>query len=161
MKQAVTAFVFLAAAIGLAGCGESKFLDVVGAGKSSAPGDIAVKSNQNLAMPPDLRLPAPGAGTSEAQARIAAYEPPAAEDEAAGQPAAVAPPVAAPPAAVAEAPAGDVYERNGISKTRADGKPKTEAELQDELKKVYIAKKRQTDPNYGTIWNLGNVFKDG
>jgi hypothetical protein len=56
---------------------------------------------------------------------------------------------------------GDVYERNGISKVRADGTPKSDTELKAELKKVYLTKKQQTQPHYGTIFNMGNIFKDG
>jgi len=57
-------------------------------------------------------------------------------------------------------PEGDVYERNGISKVRPDGTPKTDQELQAELKALYLAKKRQKNPSYGTIFNIGNIFKD-
>ena len=52
----------------------------------------------------------------------------------------------------------DIYAQYGISKYRADGTRKTEGELSAELKQAMIAKKRQANPNYGTIWNMGNIF---
>ena len=160
MKQAASASMLFTAAVLLAGCGETRLTDMLGAGKSSAPGNISVRSNQNLAMPPDLRLPPPGTGSSEAQSGAIANEAlPAGEPEAAEAAAVTAPPAVS--AATPPKPAADIYERYGISKFHPDGKPKTEGQLQAELKKAYLAKKRQTDPNYGTIWNLGSVFRDG
>lgn len=161
MKQGASALLIAVAALGLAGCGETRFMDLMGGDKPSASGNMAVQTNQNLAMPPDLRLPQPGAATSEAQ--VATSEPKADENvleegvtESQAAPAQVASTTVAP-----AQPVGDIYERNGISKTKPDGKPKSDSELQAELKQVYLAKKRQTNPGYGTIWNLGAVFKDG
>lgn len=161
MKQGAIALMIAAAALLLTGCSETGFTDMVSGGKPSAQGNMAVQTNQNLAMPPDLRLAQPGAATSEAQ--VATAQAPADDsvlEEGPNEPVAAPAEVASTSVAPAK-PAGDVYERNGISKIGPDGKPKSEGQLQAELKEVYLAKKRQSDPNYGTIWNLGSIFKDG
>ena len=54
----------------------------------------------------------------------------------------------------------DKYAKAGISLTRADGTKKTEGELDNELRAYHLAKKRQQNPNYGTVFNMGNIFKD-
>ena len=69
---------------------------------------------------------------------------------------------ATPPAASgAEPPKQDIYEKYGISKTGSDGKPKSQNQLYKELRAAQLEEKRRANPNYGTIWNMGNVFKDG
>lgn len=169
MKQGASALLIAAAAFALGGCGETRFTEVLSGGKPSAAGNLQVQTNQNLAMPPDLRLPRPGAATSEAQ--VATYNPPA-EDNLSDEnlvdqglpgdePAAAAPAQGSVKAAAPVKPAGDIYDRYGISKTRPDGTKKSDGELQNELKKAYLAKKRQSEPGYGTIWNIGAIFKDG
>lgn len=52
----------------------------------------------------------------------------------------------------------DAYQKYGISKTRPDGKPKTQGELEKELLAAIQAEKRKSNPNYGTVWNMGNIF---
>ncbi len=54
----------------------------------------------------------------------------------------------------------DAYARYGISKTYPNGKPKPVGVLNDELRKAEAAAKRSADPKYGTIWNMGDMFKD-
>ena len=54
----------------------------------------------------------------------------------------------------------DAYARYGISKTYPNGKPKPVGVLNDELRKAEAAAKRAADPKYGTIWNMGDMFKD-
>ncbi|MFT3986328.1 hypothetical protein [Aestuariivirga sp.] len=134
------------AAVALAGCSSMTTSNLLGDDSQSVK---TAQAHPDLTMPPDLQLHPP----SEA----AAY--------AAQQPAVAAPAtkMASVPTTVASAPAvqGDVYERNGISKTKPDGTPKTQAELDAELKAIYLAKKRQQNPNYGTIKNIGNIFSDG
>ncbi len=168
MKQGASALLIAAVALALGGCGETRLTDMLSGGKPSAAGNMQVQTNQNLAMPPDLRLPQPGAASSEAQ--VATYDPPAddsmtnenlveqglPDDQPAAAPAQGAVKTAAP-----AQPAGDIYDRYGISKTRPDGTKKSDGELQAELKKAYLAKKRQSEPGYGTIWNVGAIFKDG
>src|SRR5262245_60247013 len=46
----------------VAGCSETSFQDVFGAGKD-APDETQVRTNQALVLPPDLALKAPGTGT--------------------------------------------------------------------------------------------------
>ena len=79
---------------------------------------------------------------------------------ASSEPGQVAAAPATPYGSSASVPEGDVYERYGISKFHPDGTPKTQTELQAELKKAYLAKKQQKNPNYGTVFNIGNIFKD-
>ena len=65
--------------------------------------------------------------------------------------------------AVAPAPAvkKDIYAEYGISKTKPDGTPKLEGDLRAELKQAILKRKRETQPGYGTIRNIGNIFSDG
>lgn len=55
----------------------------------------------------------------------------------------------------------EALAKYGISKTKPDGTPKTENELDAELKAVYLAEKRKNNPDYGTIKNIGAIFSDG
>jgi len=54
----------------------------------------------------------------------------------------------------------DAYQRYGISKTYPNGKPKPDGILYEELRQAQLAAKRAADPKYGTIWNMGDMFKD-
>ena len=54
----------------------------------------------------------------------------------------------------------DAYQKFGISKTKPDGTPKTRAELDRELLEAVRAEKRKLNPNYGTVFNMGRIFKD-
>ena len=65
------------------------------------------------------------------------------------------------PVAFAPVPPKDIFAEYGIAKLKPDGTTKTKEELQAELKVAVIKRKQQQNPNYGTIFNLGNVFKDG
>jgi Protein of unknown function (DUF3035) len=56
-------------------------------------------------------------------------------------------------------PKEDAYQRFGISKTRPDGTPKTQTELDRELLEAVRAEKRRQNPNYGTVFNMGELFK--
>ena len=119
----------------------------------------AAPMRQDLTMPPDLRLPEPGT--------TAALPDPGAVNSAA---ALTAPPLAAAPAtktttaaAVPAAPAGgpeSVYTNAGISLYNPDGTKKTDQQLRNELQAYYIAQKKAKNPNYGTVFNIGNIFKD-
>lgn len=129
-------------------------------------------TRQDLTMPPDLRLPPPGttapapdpgaaAMASAAAAQTAALsQPPAAPVYKA--PATTAAPAA--PVAKAAAPAASgpdaIYTNVGISLTNPDGTRKTDQQLRDELQAYYIAQKKAKNPNYGTVFNMGNIFKD-
>jgi len=165
MKTAIGLALCLTAALAVAGCSETKVQDLLGSGKDAAPDESQVRVNRNLAMPPDLNLRPPSGETAEdgQPNTVAAATPPAqpAMDQAQAQPAPQ--PVktaAATPPAQGEEPKQDVYEKYGISKVGPDGKPKTENQLYKELHAAQLAEKRKANPNYGTIWNMGNVFKD-
>jgi hypothetical protein len=140
----------LLAALALGACSETKFADMMGAGKSSAD-ESQVRTSNSLAMPPDLQLAPPGT-------QVAAAPPPVAgNSQAVGIPtpvdgtAATATTAAAPP---------DIYAKYGISKTNPDGTEKPKQQLWKELRAAQLAEKRRTNPNYGTIFNIGNVFTD-
>ena len=167
--------------LAVAGCGETKFLDTMGMGKN-APDESQVRRNADLTLPPDLQLrqpsnapdpsipnttvsslpqPLPDTSPAEATASLAAatqgsgagVQPVAG---AAPDPLASAQPAARPPAA--GDPRENAFVKYGISKTRPDGKPKTEQELNKELLAAIKAEKRRQDPKYGTIMNIGDLF---
>lgn len=158
----------LTAALAVAGCSETKMQDLLGSGKSATPDETQVRTNRNLAMPPDLNLrPPTGEVAEDGQLNTVASAVPAepAMDQAQPTPEPAPAPVQTasanpPPAQGAEPPKQDVYEKYGISKTGPDGKPKSENQLYKELHAAQLAEKRKANPNYGTIWNMGNVFKD-
>lgn len=157
----------LVAALAVAGCSETKMQDLLGSGKEATPDESQVRVNRNLSMPPDLNLRPPTGETSEDGQlnQVAAAQPPAepAMDQAQPEPAPAPMKTAsanAQPAPGEQPPQQDVYEKYGISKTGPDGKPKSENQLFKELKAAQLAEKRKSNPNYGTIWNMGNVFKD-
>ncbi len=65
-----------------------------------------------------------------------------------------------PPAAEPARPAGDIYERYGISKVNPDGTPKSPGQLREELRQKQIAENRAKNPSYGTIFNMGSIWSD-
>lgn len=165
MKTATGLALSLLAAFAVAGCSETKMQSLLGSGKDTTPDESQVRVNRNLAMPPDLNLPAPsGEVTEYGEPNAVASATPAQPAMDQAQPAAPKPVQTAsatpPSGSGAEPPKPDVYERYGISKVGPDGKPKSENQLYKELREAQIAEKRKTNPNYGTIWNMGNVFKD-
>jgi hypothetical protein len=161
-----------ACAVGLvlAACSETKVQSLLGSGKDGAPDESQVRVNQALSMPPDLQLRAPSGQISEdGQANKVASAPPpqqpsydqasaAPDDQASAAPEPLEQTGTAAPAQ--PAPKQDVYEHYGISKVKPDGTPKSERELLRELREAQIAAKRKQNPNYGTVWNIGNIFKD-
>ena len=165
MKKATGLVLSLLAALAVAGCSETKVQDLLGSGKDATPNEAEVRVNRTLSMPPDLNLPAPSGNVAEDGElnKVANVAPPAqpAADQVPAAPAPVQTASATPPAAPAAAtPKQDVYEKYGISKTGPDGKPKSENQLAKELHDAQLAEKRKANPNYGTIWNIGNIFKD-
>jgi hypothetical protein len=165
MKTATGLVLSLMTALAVAGCSETKVQDLLGSGKDATPDEAQVRVNRNLSMPPDLNLrPPSGEVTDDGELnKVANVAPPAqpAADQAQPAPPPVQTASATPPAApAAEPPKQDVYERYGISKTAPDGKPKSENQLAKELRDAQLAEKRKANPNYGTIWNMGNIFKD-
>ena len=163
MKTAIGLALSLTAALAVAGCSETKMQDLLGSGKSAAPDETQVRVNRNLSMPPDLNLrPPSGEAAEDGQPnQVATAPPPQPVDQSEASPEPVQTAAATPPAqAQTEPPKQDVYEKYGISKTGPDGKPKSENQLFNELKAAQTAEKRKANPNYGTVWNMGNVFKD-
>lgn len=70
------AFTAIALSISLGGCGESRFLNTMGMGKT-APDESQVTRNQQLALPPDLQLPAPSSAPEQSpQVATAPANPP-------------------------------------------------------------------------------------
>jgi hypothetical protein len=154
MKSAVVTVLLGVMAVGLAGCGSTmrNYLE-----KETPTQSAAARSD--LTMPPDLRLPQPGttapAPDPGAVSSTAALTAPPPDIDSA--PAATKP-ISAPKAATTAA--DDVYTQAGISLYNADGTKKTDAQLRQELQNYYMAQKRAKNPNYGTIMNIGNIFKD-
>ena len=140
------------AAASLAGC--TSLLDSPNPNKLGGPSQVTVPTGNNLAMPPDLRLPAPGSGEDY---QAAAPAPAVTRSASLAKPGAGNNTLYGGGSA---APQGDVFAQYGISKTKPDGTPKTQQELAQELKAAIIRKKRQTNPSYGTIGNIGNIFSD-
>jgi len=187
MHEARGSILIVAGLLALAGCTETGIQDSLGVGKA-APDEGQVRINQALSIPPDLRLPAPSSKTVEygTPNKVATYKPEAqpvvpepvdeVEDYVVQEPATTASTAPTEPVKTAEAAAtattttaaeppkpktiDDTYAKYGISKTYADGKPKPQGVLYDELRKAQAAEKRAKDPNYGSIWNMGDVFSD-
>ena len=145
----------LAMSLVLAGCGASRLLGGMGLGGSDpAPQAPVVRTGNNLALPPDLQLKPPGTVTETYQPNPA---PPAPVETASAEEGLYSP-VPATPAPVVKK---DIYAEYGISKTKPDGTPKLEGDLKAELKQAILKRKRETQPGYGTVRNIGNIFKDG
>jgi hypothetical protein len=145
----------LALSFVLGGCGSSRLLNGMGLGGSAAPQTPVIQTGNNLAMPPDLQLRPPGTAVSEN------YQPnavPAAPVQTAALNDSLYSSGAAP---VTRAPARNVYEEYGISTTKPDGTKKTPDELSAELKLAILKRKQQQNPGYGTIRNIGSIFKNG
>jgi hypothetical protein len=153
MKSAIFMVILGVMATSLAGCGSTmrSYLE-----KETPAQSAAVRSD--LTMPPDLRLPPPGTTApapdlGAAETDLALTAPPAAT-----APAATAKPAA--PAVAGASPADSIYTQAGISIYKADGTKKSDVELRKELQEYYLAQKRAKNPNYGTVFNVGNIFKD-
>ena len=149
MKNALSFATLAIVALSVSGCGSMSVSSLLGDGKPSA---TQAQVAPDLAMPPDLQLRPPGQATTYSEATTAAAP--------VSQTAAALPKATTTTAGVAQ-PQADVYERYGISKFNPDGTPKTQEQLQAELKKATLLNKQQQNPNYGTIFNIGNIFTDG
>jgi hypothetical protein len=111
------------------------------------PPPAKLQVGNNLAMPPDLQLPSPAQ-------TIEAYKPNVGTGEGAYKDlqdaAAKAPPPTAP----------QIFAEYGIALSDENGQPKSPARLQKELKAAKLARKKKLNPDYGTIRNFRNMFKD-
>jgi uncharacterized lipoprotein len=153
MKSAVSTVLLGVMSLVLAGCGSTmrSYLE-----KDTPAQTTAVR--QDLTMPPDLRLAPPGTaaalpdpGASALPDNAALTAPP---------PAAPARTTAAAPAVAGNSAADSVYTNAGISVYKPDGTRKSDDELRRELQQYHIAQKKAKNPNYGTVFNIGNIFKD-
>jgi len=145
----------------LAGCSNSGMSLL--SGKGQVPQAANVPVGNQLAMPPDLSLAQPTATSDAYQPNgyVAPINQPATPKMAPpSQVASTAPSNNIYGGAAPAAPAGtgDVFEQAGISKTKPDGKPKTAVELNKELSAYYMAKKKQQNPSYGSVGNIGSIF---
>lgn len=161
MKSPVAVMVLAVLAAGTAGCSDS----MRGYLEKDTPVQQQAAVRQDLTMPPDLSLAPPGSAPA-APDNGSYAEPAPAQPVYNNQAVTTAPVTPAAPAPGSttvgqRATAADgVYEKAGISLTKPDGTRKTQGELQAEYKAWYMAQKRQQNPNYGTVFNMGNVFKD-
>lgn len=154
MKTVWTLSGVLALSFVLGGCASSGLLNSMGLGNSPAPQQTPeVRTGNNLALPPDLQLRPPGAVTEDYQPN----QPPVAPVKSASLDEGLysTPPVAAAPVK------RDIYAEYGISKLKPDGTAKTPDELKAELKVAILKRKQQQNPGYGTIRNIGAIFKEG
>ena len=162
MNRACVTVLLCLAGLSLSGCANS----MRGYLEKDTPNET-MQARQDLTMPPDLRLPAPG--TTTAPPDPGAASAPAATQAATlttppATPAYAAPKAAAPAVKTAAVTTGDpkdaVYTNVGISVYNPDGTRKTDQQLRQELQAYYIAQKKSKNPNYGTFMNIGNIFKD-
>lgn len=148
-------------AAGLMGCSAANLLT----GKSAVPQATSVPVGNQLALPPDLSLATPRQTTE-------AYVPNGPiNDTTETQTAALSEPATGEsslyggtvPSKKSTQPGtlDDTLERYGISKLKPDGTPKSSADINRELRAAIIAEKRRTNPGYGTVRNIGNIFSDG
>ena len=177
MPSIVKILIVSGVALGIAGCSTSSddtLNDMIGLGKD-VPDESQVRTHQALAMPPDLQLRAPSGEVTEtgqpnpyAQAVTVPAPAPAAPQTAypaepdynatapaQNQQVANAPQQVQP---VQPAPTNDVYAQYGISRTNPDGTEKDQAQLTKELRDAIQAKKRAENKNYGTVFNIGELF---
>ncbi len=57
-------------------------------------------------------------------------------------------------------PEDAAYEKYGIVIYNPDGTRRPDYVLREELRKATVAEKQKSNPNYGTVFNIGNIFKD-
>lgn len=154
VKSVTKALIAMALAAALGGC--SGLLN----SKSNVVPSNNAQVGSNLALPPDLSLPAPGTGQQNYQSAAVA------EDDIYGNSTNSPVKPAAPgqltrgQAATQNGAQGDIYDQYGISKLKPDGTKKEEWELKEELKLAILKRKQQQNKNYGTVFNMGNIFSD-
>jgi hypothetical protein len=146
------AVVLVAMCAALAGCSSG----LLGGGSPSPSARPQIVTNNELTLPPSLELAAPGTGVAPAPA-------PAPQRQLASTPSAAVPTVYGDaPAGVRNArdPMQPTLDKYGISRLKPDGTPKSDWELRREIRAAVIADKRKTNPNYGTVFNAGELFDD-
>ncbi len=147
MKSRGSILGLLAIAVAASGCSSvSGLLD-----DSPAPQTMAA-APADLSMPPDLRLPPPGSAPPPAPA----YQ----ETQAVASAPATSAATPGVPAAGGGKPEDAAYEKYGIVIYNPDGTRRPDYVLREELRQAVIAQKQKANPNYGTVFNIGNIFKD-
>jgi hypothetical protein len=165
MNRAGVTVLLCVIGLGLTGCGNTmrNYLE------KDTPTQT-LNARQDLTMPPDLRLPPPGTTTAPpdpgvgtapaAQTAALTSPPPAAPAAAYTAPKAAAPAVKTTTTTAGGDPKDAIYTNVGISVYNPDGTRKTDQQLREELQAYYIAQKKAKNPNYGSVFNIGNIFKD-
>ncbi len=115
--------------------------------KAGTPSASNIQVGNNLAMPPDLQLPPP-------EKTVDAYQPNVGTGEGAAHDLAVQSGTELP------ATAPSTYADYNIALEDAKGRPKSPGQLSADLKAAKLVRKKQINPNYGTIRNIGNIFSD-
>jgi hypothetical protein len=143
-------FAVLVLSLAVSGCSRG----LLSSGPSSAPAaEQQVAVNNELALPPDLSLRAPGT-----------YQPETASADTIETTAPAAPAAnrvtLAPGARNPRDPMQTSLDKYNISRLRPDGTVKPRGQLLDEIRLAVIAEKRKTNPNYGTVFNSGELFND-
>ena len=149
----------IAATFLLAGCSETSFMDTLGIGKQ-APDERLVSTNPPLSVPPDMQLRPPADAAPVPQQAAAAanngnLSGPQSLD-------AVPTPGESQPLTVNGKPvskADEIYVKHGINPYKPDGTHKTVVELNRELAAKIREEKKRKNPKYGTIFNIGDLFK--
>ncbi len=171
----------------LAACSETSVLDAFDSGNRGEENG-AIVSNQPLTVPPDLSLRQPGAANAPAyngnglqvqqgqRAPSQTYQAPPPPQPQTQQPAwqNTAPQqqqtYQQPPAPrdntagisnnviQSRNPADEPYLRNGINPYNADGTRKKQAVLDREARAKKIELERGKNPNYGTVFNSGELW---
>ncbi len=154
MNRFAKTFGLLSLALIVAGCSTSNLVSsLTGPQEPQAPRTLPV--GNTLALPDDLQLVAPTNTTD-------AYQSNGGQNVLLdGSDLSAAPSALARPADLPKTVLVDWYAQYNISKLKPDGTPKSEVELQEELRLAILAKKRETNPNYGTFKNLPNLFRGG
>jgi hypothetical protein len=149
MKSAASMGMLCVTLLAATGCG-STMRDLL---EHDDPQTQQAAVRQELTMPPDLRLPPPGSvEANRAAAPVYTVNESAVTSSAS--------PTTGMQVANRAQYGDDVYTRAGIDIYKPDGTRKTDQELRKELQAYYTAQKRAQNPNYGTVFNMGNIFKD-
>ena len=156
MKSVAAMVLLCLSATALTGCASSmrNYLE-----KETPSQNASVRND--LTMPPDLRLPQPGTTAAAPDPgaisnEMALTEPPPPP----ARTASAAPGAPAAPVSPGTTAADSIYTQAGISLYKPDGTKKSDTELREELQAYYVAQKKAKNPKYGTVFNIGNIFKD-
>ncbi len=156
----------------VAACSETSVLDAFNSGNRGEDNG-AIVSNQPLSVPPDLSLPRPGAANAPAyssnglQVEQGQRAPghtqqstPPAQQQAYQAP----PPPGDPTAGVStngvpkKNPADEPYLRYGINPYNPDGTRKKQSVLDQEARAKKMELERAKNPDYGTVFNSGELW---